>query len=361
VSFDGVLGQGPAIRALRAALRTGRLEGAYLFHGPCGVGKHRTAIEFARAVLCEAGGDDACEACSSCRRSASGVHPGLHLVGDGDDVTSIPIEAVREVQTKLTLRPLEGLRQVLVVDNADRMQEAAGNALLKTLEEPPRGVVLVLVVGEVLRVLETIRSRCRPVRFRPLGPGQVREVLEERGIDADAAEELARYAGGSAGQALRRFGLGFPGRAREIVRRFLDVGRDDPSAIARDLLLTPGRAGDGEAPAPAKRSKAAEARLAAVEVLTLLAHLARDAMLASLRSAGLPTSLPEEDVNAALARLGRDPERWGKQLRRFLEAAHNVVCNVGIDMVVVDLLLDTERLWSRTSKASKRPRSATAR
>jgi DNA polymerase-3 subunit delta' len=352
VSFDEIVGQVAACEALRAALEGDRVPGGYLFLGARGVGKFRTARALARALLCEGEGPLACGTCSSCHRVAHRVHPNLHVVGEGDEVAAIKIEEIRETRDRLSLRPMEGSRQVVIVDNADRMREEAGNALLKTLEEPPPGAVLVLVVAEALRVLDTIRSRCQVVRFVPLDPDQVRAVLEDRAVPRDEAAALARHAGGSPGRALALRRLGFPDRAGPVLDRFLDLGRDDPVAVASDL--TPPRGKTAE-----ERIKA---RLALEEILRLLAHLARDALRSSVGAADVETTVPPGIVARALERFGRDPAVWGRVGERLLEGARDVKANVSVDLVMVDLLLDVERAWTSPSRPpSSRPRSGTAR
>jgi DNA polymerase III subunit delta' len=350
VSFDDIVGQAAPKRALIAAMRSDRVAGAYLFHGPRGVGKYRMARAFARALLCDEGGDDACGSCSACRRVLSENHPDVHVVGVGDDVTQIKIGDVREARARLSLKPLEGSRQIVIVDNADRLSEESGNALLKTLEEPPPGTVIVLVAAERIQVLETIRSRCQAIRFRTLGQEQVAAVLEGLGRVREDAVALSRLAGGSPGRAMALTRMGFPARAQRMFRRFLDIGTDDPVSIADDLA---GRSED-------KADSAAAARLATREVLGFLAHLARDAMVAAVGVADGTGTIPEEDVALALERFGRDPELWGSQLLLILEAARDIRSNVSIDLVLTDLVLDIEQAWkTQRPRRSGRPRSAT--
>ncbi len=357
MSFDAIVGQEGAKRRLSAALEADRVPGGYLFLGPSGVGKFTTALALARALLCEGDGAHACGDCSACRRAESRVHPNLHVVGEGDAVTRIKVEEVRTIQGRLSLRPLEGTRQIVIVDNADHLGDISGNALLKTLEEPPPGAVLILVASEALRVLETIRSRSQEVRFSSLATDQVRAVLEDEGVDREEAEALARSAGGSPGHALALRRLGFPDRGSHIYERFLDLrgrdpGRADPIGIAEDLVAR-----------PAGKVDAAAERLAVQEILKLLAHLARDAMVASVGVRDGDRSVTTRILDAALERFGSDPERWGRVLRRLLEAAHNVRYNVSVDLVVADLLLDVEQVWKKTPPRSSNtpPRSATAR
>ncbi len=350
-SFDSIVGQIGAKRRLVAALESDRVPGGYLFLGLSGVGKFTAALALARALLCEGDGPHACGACSACTRSEKRVHPNLHVAGEGPDVTRIKVEEIREIQGRLSLRPLEGVRQVVIVDNADRLGDVSGNALLKTLEEPPPGAVLILVAAEPLRVLETIRSRSQEVRFSPLGTDQVRTVLERSGMEREEAEALARCAGGSPGRALALRRLGFPERADRVYERFLDLGREDPVAIAEDLVAR-----------PSGKVDAAAERIAIQEMLKLLAHLARDAMVASVGIRDGVRSVPSRILDSALERFGSDSEQWGRVLRRLLEAAHNVRYNVSVDLVVADLLLDVEQAWKNPpSPSNSPPRSATAR
>jgi DNA polymerase-3 subunit delta' len=203
MAFSQIWGQDSAIQILRQALIHGRLAHAYLLAGPDGVGKRLTALTLAKAMNCLAPPEsgEACEGCASCRKINSGNHADVvRIEPDGD---FIKIDQVRELQRQLRFRPLEGGRRVCLLDSADRMNEAAANALLKTLEEPPAETHLILVTPRPHRLLATILSRCQWVKFRSLSRSHLARILQS--VSSLSAEQTFFYAslsGGSASQAL---------------------------------------------------------------------------------------------------------------------------------------------------------------
>src|SRR6266487_606693 len=137
------MGNERVVEGLRVAVEKGRLPHALLFVGPAGVGKTRLALELAKALNCE-GEDSPCGACVHCRQIASGSHPDVVLLERGEGKDSIAIGQVRELRQEATLRPFQGRRKVYVIAGAEALTAQAADALLKTLEEPPPELVLVL-------------------------------------------------------------------------------------------------------------------------------------------------------------------------------------------------------------------------
>jgi DNA polymerase III subunit delta' len=203
MAFHQIWGQDHALSVLRQALTHGRLAHAYLFVGAEGVGKRLAALTLAKAMNCLAPPEpgEACEQCSSCSKINSSNHADLLLVEpDGD---FIKIDQVRVLQRQLRFRPLEGGRRACVIDSADRLNEAAANALLKTLEEPPAETHLFLITSRPHYLLPTILSRCQWVKFKPLARDHVARIL--RTVSSFTEEQAFFYAslsGGSASQAL---------------------------------------------------------------------------------------------------------------------------------------------------------------
>ncbi len=203
MSFREIIGQRQAVAFLQAAYGSGRLAHAYLFVGPAGVGKAKTARAFAGLFLCEQPeGHAACGGCGSCRKVAAGQHPDLRILEpDGE---FIKIEAVREAGRFVGLKSFEGRHKVLIFDPAHAMNEEAANALLKTLEEPAPQTTLILIAENIRRLPGTIVSRCQRVAFGPLAPEDLQTLLVERlGVERSAAAELSRLCDGSVGEALR--------------------------------------------------------------------------------------------------------------------------------------------------------------
>jgi DNA polymerase-3 subunit delta' len=209
VPFRTLIGHRRLAAVLSRAAARGTLPPSLLFAGPSGVGKRRVAIALAETLNCPApisAADierDACGECASCRRIARGVHPDVIVVEPGE-TGSIKVEAARDVIEKAQYRPFEGRRRVVVIDEADALIPAAQNALLKILEEPPSASVFVLVSAIPDALLSTVRSRCSRLRFGPLSPGEIADVLKrDHGYTETEARTAAADAEGSLGRALQ--------------------------------------------------------------------------------------------------------------------------------------------------------------
>jgi len=225
-SFDSIPEQGEAKRLLAAALAGGHAH-AYLFHGPAGVGKRRTALVFASELL---GGDPRVE-----RRT----HPDLYVLEPLGD--QIRIDAVREMRRDLHMRPFEADRRVYLVLGAHLLNEEAADALLKDLEEPPGYAVIVLVADELGPLPETIRSRCQAIPFRRLSERAVREDVQARApqLSEEEATSIARVAGGRLDRAERLLDPEAAERRAALLETARSVYADpdfDPAAAAEKVL-----------------------------------------------------------------------------------------------------------------------------
>jgi len=202
-----VIGNEQAQAILGRALASGQASHAYLLHGPAGVGKMTLAMAFAQAALCQRrqpGESEACGECIACRQVLHGNHPDLAVVEPEKDKRWLSIDVLREALRLASLAPTEGAHRVIILPEADRIQERTANALLKTLEEPPDGAIILLLTVDTENILPTILSRCQVIPLRPLAPEQISQALRERwGMDHAAAERLAGLANGRIGWALR--------------------------------------------------------------------------------------------------------------------------------------------------------------
>lgn len=206
-----VIGHRSAVDLLRRSLESDQVGHAYLFAGPEGIGRRTLARTFAQALVCTAQRESRpCGQCSACRRTVRGIHPDVVTVNlelqsarDSRDSknTRISIETIRELRSNLSLRPLESQWRVAILEDVDLFSMPAYDALLKTLEEPPPFVVLLLVATEVDAVPETIRSRCRPIVLEPLSRADVASALLERGVEADLAIMISGITRGRIGKA----------------------------------------------------------------------------------------------------------------------------------------------------------------
>lgn len=204
----GIIGHEELVLQLEKALKTDRLAHAYLLVGPRKVGKGTLALRLAQALHCR-GADPPCEQCSPCRRIASGNHPDVHLLGlsapgqEAPREREIGIQRVRELQRMAALSPMEGPWRVFIVDGAECLSPEATNALLKVLEEPPSGVIFLLLTSQEETLPLTLRSRCRRYEVRPTSRSALERALQERwSIPPSQAQRLARLAQGRPGWAV---------------------------------------------------------------------------------------------------------------------------------------------------------------
>ncbi len=191
-----------AVELLKRSLAEGRVAHAYLLLGPPRIGKRTLALNFAQALNCQAQAQDRpCGQCLSCQKIDHGTHPDVRLVeGEGG---TLKIDQIREVQREASFSTHEGRWKVYILCQMERATTEAANCLLKTLEEPPAQVVLILTATTGEALLPTIVSRCQVLSLRPLPVDETRRALEERwGIEPERAELLAQLSGGRLGWAV---------------------------------------------------------------------------------------------------------------------------------------------------------------
>ncbi len=201
-----MIGHEWAVDILRRHAASGEMRHAYLFTGPSGVGRRTLALRFAQALNCPqpTAPGEPCRACRTCRQIERMEHPDLSVVAGESEGGVLKIEQVRELQHALALAPYEAAYRVALLLRFQEANPNAANALLKTLEEAPARVVLLLTADTQEALLPTIVSRCELVRLRPLDLGRVQAALQEQaGLPAEQARILAHLSGGRVGYALR--------------------------------------------------------------------------------------------------------------------------------------------------------------
>jgi DNA polymerase-3 subunit delta' len=225
MSFKQIYGHEKTLSILNAAICNERIAHAYLFYGIEGVGKKTVAYNFAKAINCLQNGPDACDSCASCLKIDHGNYP--DLIEIDPDGQFIRIKEVREIQNQMRFAPLEGKARFFIIREADRMNGAAANALLKTLEEPSACNVLILISSKPYQLPATIVSRCQRIRFDPLPVEIVAAFLEEQcSLDRDKALILAASSAGSIGKALEMNEESYFEFQNSAINRFL--GLQDP-------------------------------------------------------------------------------------------------------------------------------------
>jgi len=215
MTFKQIIGHDRQKDILRRAVSADRLAHAYLFEGAEGIGKRLMALALVRAVFCQ--NSTGCGECASCRKIDHNNHPDLHIFAP--DGQYIKIDQIRELQRELSFRPLEARKKVCLIDQAEKMNPSAANALLKTLEEPSDNTLIILLSSRPDSMLSTVRSRCQKLPFARLPQQKIEEALQDhRNLEPGDAHVLAALAEGSFLRALGRDQEFYLDRRREIIK-----------------------------------------------------------------------------------------------------------------------------------------------
>jgi DNA polymerase-3 subunit delta' len=318
--FSSILGHEGPLAGLRRAAAAGRVANAYLFEGAVGIGKAATALALAQALNCDEQPNEGCGRCEPCRKIDAGLHPDvLRVEPEGQ---FIKIAQVRQLTARAAYRPHEGRARLVILDPADALNPEAGNALLKTLEEPPAQTHFVLVSAAPDRLPVTVRSRCQRVRFAPLPVERIAAYLERAGAVLPAqAQVAAGLCGGSIGRALDLLAGEALERRRELVDRI-------EQAVAQN----------GFSPLLAAAAEIKDDKETLPQSLELLRVLYRDALLRSLGAEqGRLVHVAEAVPLGTLAALG--PDRLRRRIEAVLAAETALRANVNPQLCLERMML----------------------
>ena len=225
--FADVIGHEETVKKLKNALRSGRIANAYIFSGPEGVGKEFVAINFAKALNCLSDGEVPCDKCISCRKIDDGNHADVMVIRP--ESTRLKIGQMRDLQRQGSYRAVEGDYKIYIITEAEKMTAEAANSMLKTLEEPPGIMVLILLTSAYSALLPTIRSRCQLLKFSVVPLTILRDELMKRsGISESKAKWAALRSQGKVGRALK---LAKEDTADDISTSFPDFSRKSGESL----------------------------------------------------------------------------------------------------------------------------------
>jgi DNA polymerase III subunit delta' len=352
--FDELTGNARVKAVLKRMLVSDRLPGSMLFAGEEGIGKKRFALEVARALNCRTPKDqEACGVCPSCIRIAKLNYPQRD---DADEWTQIiwtdhpdvglvvapkrvlRVEQMRQIEKEANFRPFEGKARMFLIDEADKLNDASANALLKVLEEPPRTSHLILITARPAMLLPTILSRCQMIRFSPLTPVEIETHLaKNKLVDSKTARLRARAAGGSIGRALSGDLVTFTSQRKAMLK------------VLNALVLSDDRA---QLLRLAEELNEAQYKDEFEERLDVLETLIRDAWMLSL---GVETSqLVNEDLSAELREISEkiDPGRAANWILQIEDMREQLIVNINRKVTTDALFL----VMAGDVPATKRPK-----
>lgn len=362
----------PRVRdLLSTALAEGRLNHAYLFVGAPGAGKTEAARALAECVVCPHGGDDSCD---ECIRVKHGTHPDVHVLAPAS-ATGYLVSQVRDLIADVSLAPVRASVKVYVLEQVGLLRGTAANALLKTIEEPPEGVMFILIARTVAAVMPTIASRCQQVPFQVVSSGAAEKSVElDTGVSGFEARVALAVAGTptrateflnsperrqvrrlmvrAIGQLARNDSWDVLVAAREIVAAVkaplaeLKLAQEAAVGESADYLATSAMKRIEEAN---KRELTARERSGMMEALAAAESLLRDALL---RCEGVDEPIVNEDVADIIDRIASSSSTTG------VLAALDVVRAAGDDLAHnVTPQLALEAMLLRTKEALTCPPS----
>ncbi len=311
-----MIGHEWAVDLLRGHIATSGLRQAYLFVGPDGIGKRTLALRMAQALACQSPPEPGgyCGACRACRLMARAEFPDLHVVELRSGESQIAIDQMRELQHSLSLAPFEGQWRVAVLLDLQAASDEAQNALLKTLEEPPPQVVLLVTARSAEAILPTIVSRCEVIPLRGLPNSVLCQELERRGAEPEAARLIAALSGGRPGVGLELYA-----DADRLVKRrqtLDDLSRLLPATRVERFLYVDGLVGR-----KSPKGDLDDKRRRAVGLLETWLSLWRDAILAGYEASVEPSN-PDRasDVEQILAIVGpAEAAAFARAIERTIE------------------------------------------
>jgi len=201
MNFNKLIGNEKVKQNLIKTINKQTISHSYMFIGTKGIGKKEFAKEFAKAILCNNEENKLCGDCKSCIEFVNGNNPDYYEIGLEEEENSIKIETIRQMQKKVQELPIVSNRKVYIIDDSEYLTKDAQNCLLKTLEEPPEFVTIILIVSNENKILNTIKSRCLKIYFNDLSNEELSKYISENLEHNKFTESMLKACGGSIGKA----------------------------------------------------------------------------------------------------------------------------------------------------------------
>lgn len=198
MAFEQLIGNDKIKDILKESVKKGNILHSYLFVGNEGIGKFHFAKEFAKMILCFY--KNGCNQCKSCKEFDTENHPDFLVVEP--EGNTIKVEQIRQMISKIIEKPIISDKKVYIVNDSDKMTEEAQNTLLKTLEEPPENIIIILIAEKEEKILSTIKSRCTKITFQPIEQDKLKEILKKQYQYENISEHLLTFFNGSIKKAL---------------------------------------------------------------------------------------------------------------------------------------------------------------
>jgi len=362
MSLKDIFCQDKAISILQRGCTADKMPHSYIFAGAEGIGKFKTAREWAKMLLCknpvtEKNFADSCGSCESCRLFEAGSHPDfdfiykelLEFTKPENKNKKTPVELAIDVirvflLDKVSTRPTLSQRKIYVVSEAEKLNSSSQNAMLKVLEEPPAYCTIILLCTRMENLLPTTKSRCRIIRFLPIDSDKIADHLKSMGLEDKKVRYFARLAQGSLGQACRWAELELAGAnlyqtKQKLLSSISNYELADSLNLAEWLISERKKITDIWSDLEQNTSKTDIARRAAKTLIHIIISALHDAM--KLNAEG-PQGLINFDQKELIKSISRrlDPEQSAEKITNAYESLHWLESNVNEKLIFEQLLLN---------------------